>query len=398
MIPTNVKVLFLAVGFVIVGAIVISVPILLILRLFPSYRRLQQVGDDAEAWWRERRAEYERAGTKIKYSFVHGWVISGNLGGVCFRHHLIYPEVRKPGFSAVSILTNAPGEFCVRPEIGFTEAAMQLGMVDGFQTGDASFDHEYYFSGSSNEYIRSVFGVRENRDRVRALFAGGFDSVEKSGKYLTAVKWVPRLLKIAEVTSAVEQLGKVRLPPVVPGGGAKWLSGAQVLDALRVGLLVFGLIAVKGYFFTNNLLDELMAFFVGVLPIAGAIYAATLAAAYFYLKSRSIAVPSRGALWGPLFALAIVIFGDLVVANEWFDTSTAEVHEARVVKRYVTMSKSKQTNYYYLEFESWRRRYSENCAVSAEIYALAREGQVWRVRTRSGLLGQVWVESMEPRT
>ena len=50
-----------------------------------------------------------------------------------------------------------------------------------------------------------------------------------------------------------------------------------------------------------------------------------------------------------------------------------------------------------VHFESWRGRLPEMFEVSGETYALAREGDVWRVRTGRGLLGHTWVESMKPR-
>ncbi len=383
-------------GGAIVVALLISVPVLLIARLFPSFRKRLRAEHEAKARERERLAEYERAGMQIGRSFLRGRVISGHHAGVRFEHYILQAGRNTPARTAVSIPTITPGEFHVRPETGGTEVVKQLGMVDEFQTGDASFDRKFYFSGTTDEYVRAVFGVREVLERVRTLFAAGFDELEKSGRHLTASRPAAALLGIAELKSAVEQLVKFALPPIVPGVEGKRFVGTQALYALRAATLVLVLIGATGFYATRPLLDGWIAFAVGVLPVVAALCTAILAAAYFGLKGRSMAARGMIELLLLLPVLAMALVGTMALANERFDSTEAEEHEVRLVKHYVTSRK--QTNYYHVEFESWRGRQHEKFAVPADTYALARVGQVWQVRMRRGWLGQLWVESMGPRT
>lgn len=348
---------------------------------------------------RERTAlsEYERAGMQIDRPFLRGAVISGHHSGVRFEHYIVPGGKNTPARAAVSVPTTAPGELHVRPENFVTESVKRLGMVDEFQTGDASFDRKYYFSGTTDEYVRSVFGVRENLERVRTLFAGGLDELEKSGTHLTASRSGAVWLGIAELRSIVEQLAKFSLPPVVPGLEARKLGGKQALYAMRaaIALVIFGGVTVPNVARPPLPLDGWIGFGVGVLPIVAALCVAIPAAAYFGLKGRSMAARGMIELLASLPAIAIALVFILMLANEQFDSTKAEEHEVRLVKRYVTGKKSSVFN---LEFESWRGRDREELTVPADTFALARDGQVWQVRTRRGWLGHLWVESMGPRT
>lgn len=349
---------------------------------------------------RARLAEFERAGMQIHRPFLRAAVISGHHIGVRFEHYIVPAGKNTPARTVVSIPTTAPGEFHVHPETGGTEVFKQLGMVDEFQTGDASFDRKFYFSGTTDEYVRVVFGFRENLERVRALFAGGFDELEKSETHLTASKPGGGLIGIAELKGIVEQLTAFRLPPSVPGEVpkivvAKWAWYA-LLAAMAV-ITVIGGVAISIFVTKRPLLsDGWIDFTVGVLPAVGALYVAILVAAYIGLKGRSMAARGMAVLLGGLPILAIPLVGILALANERFDSTEAKEHEVRLVKHYTTSGR--KSTHHYLEFESWRGRNRERLAVSVDTYALAREGQVWQVRMRRGWLGQPWVESIGPRT
>jgi len=378
-------------GWVIVVALVISVPVLLVLRLFPSYKK----GLEAQAQARDRLAEYEReyerAGMQISRPFLRNTVISGQHAGIRFEHYIIPAGKHTPARTVVSISTTAPGELHVRPETGGTEAVKQFGMVDEFQTGDISFDRKYYFSGTTDEYVRAVFGIQENLERVRAIFAGGYDELEKSRTHLIASRPGAGLLGIAELKGVVEQLATFRLPTNVPGEETQRFAGKQALYALRAMMLILILIGATGYFVARPLLDGWIAF----APVAATLCIAMLAAAYFGLKGRSMAARGMIELLIYMPALAIALTGVLALANERFDSTEVEEHEVRLVKHYVTHGR-KNSVYYHVEFESWRGRDREKFAVSGDTYALARDGQFWQVRERRGWLSHPWVESMAP--
>jgi hypothetical protein len=377
------------------GGIVVALVILQRLSM-PSYRK----GLEAQAKAKERLAEhdgeYAQAGYQISRPFLRGKVTSGNHAGVRFEHYIVPGGKNTPPRSAVSVSTTAPGEFHVYPESGITEALKQVGMVDEFQTGDASFDHKYYFSGSTDEYVRAVFGVRENLQRLRALFAGGFDQLEKDGTHLIASRAGAELIGIAELQGIVAQLAKFSLPPVVPGVEEQKFAGKRALYVLRAVELVIFLIGITASLYLKKPFDVWLAFGIEALPVVATLCAAILAAAYFGLKGRSMAARGMIELLAALPALALTLVFTLGFANEQFDGSVAQEHEVRLVKRY-TVSGSK-TTILHLEFESWRGRDREDYTVPPKTYNLAREGQVWRVRTRRGWLGYQWVESLAPST
>jgi len=169
---------------------------------------------------------------QIDRPLLRGAVISGDHAGVRFEHYIIPAGKNTPARAVVSIPSTAPGEFHVRPETGGTEIVKQLGMVDEFQTGDPQFDRKHFFSGSTEDYVRAVFGDRGNLERVRAVFAAGFDQLEKSGTHLISSKLSADLIGIAELKIVVEKLAKLSLPPSVPGMEGKGFAGKQALYTL----------------------------------------------------------------------------------------------------------------------------------------------------------------------
>jgi hypothetical protein len=352
---------------------------------------------EAKAGLRERLAEYERAGLQVTRRLLRWYVISGEHAGVPFEHHFVPADKNVLGRAVVSIPTSAPGEFHVRPETGGTEVIKQMGMVKEFQTGDVSFDRKYYFSGSSDEYVRAVFGAMENLEQLRVLFARGANQLEKRGTMIIATKPGADLLELTELRAIVEQLRKFRLPTTIPEAQGKGFPDRQVLYALRAAMLALALIGAAGFFIVSPLLDGWMDFAVRELPLLVLLCAAMLAAAYFGLKGRSMAV--RGMIELLICMPALALVGTLALANQEFDGAKVEEHEVRLTKRYMERNKSKggrEILHFHVHFESWRGRIPEMFEVSADIYNLAHEGDIWRFRTGSGLLGHAWIESMAP--
>ena len=350
----------------------------------------------AKAKERAALSEYERVGLRIGRPLLRGAVISGDHAGLRFEHYIVPAAKNTPARTVVSVPSTTPGELHVGPENFVSESVKQLGMVNEFHTGDDSFDRKYYFSGSTDEYVKSVFGVRENLERLRILFAAGFDELEKSGTQLMASRSGAAWLGVAELEGTVEQLAKFNLPPVASGVEAPKLGGKQTLYVMRGAALISLIVGLAGFNLVRPLLDGWIAFALGVLPILAVLCVAILAAAYLGLKGRSMAARGMIELLAALPALALSLVGTLALANEWLDRMKAEEHEVRLLKRYETSGR--KNSHYHVEFESWRGRNREELTVPAGTYALAREGEVWRLRTRRGWLGHPWIESIAPRT
>lgn len=351
---------------------------------------------DARARRHAALTQYARSGLQTGRTLLHRDVVSGQHAGVGFEHYVVPAGKHTPARMVVSIATSSPGEFHVHPESESTEIVKQLGMVDEFQAGETSFDRKYYFSGTTDEYVRTVFGVRKNMEALRAIFARGFDQLEKTDKNLAASGEGAHFLGVAELKSSVEQLAKFWLPPAVVGAEGKTFVGRRVLYAVRAAILVLIIIGAAGFYATNPLVDGWMAFAFALLPVLAVLCAAILVAGYFGLKGRSMATRAfiELLLGMPFWVVALV--GALALANERFDRGNAEEHNVRLLKRYATSAK--RGHFFHLEFESWRGRNRERLNnVPEEMYALAREGQIWHLRVRPGSLRQPWIESMKPR-
>lgn len=377
---------------------VMIVFLLLLMPVVVAWARRRE--HEANSGLRERLAEFERAGLQVSRGLLRWYVISGEHAGIPFEHYFIPADKNVRGRAVVSIPTAASGEFHVRPETGGTEVVKQLGMVDEFQTGDALFDRNYYFSGTSDEYVRAVFGDNETLEQLRALFAGGANQLEKRGTTLIASKPSAGLLEMTEIKFFVGQLGKFRLPAMAPGLARIGFPDRQVLYALRAAMLALVLIGATGFYIVSPLLDGWIDFAFRELPIVTVLCAAMVAAAYFGLKGRSMAARGMIELLIFLPALALALVGTLVLVNQTFDGAKVEEHEVSVTRRYLvrhTSKGGKEITYHHVHFESWRGRMHEAFEVSADTYNLAREGDVWRVRTGGGLLGHAWIESMMPR-
>jgi hypothetical protein len=297
--------------------------------------------------------------------------------------------------AVVSIPSSAPGAFHIYGEDVFTELVKTTGLASEFQIGDTMLDLKYYFSGSSNEFLKALFDVRENVEALRGLFALGFDELKKDGDRLIACKTVKVPPAPEEVGKAAEQLGRFRFPASMPATQHRRLSDMQAVSALLGASGIVALAGWRGFQVASPLVDGWAGFF----GMAAALVAAALAGAYFLLKGRPMLDPG----WTVVTAMLMVAFltpgvaGVLALANERLDQSEAQEVQVRLVDRitHTTRGSVSGRNYYFL-LESWRGDLREHIEVSEQVYSLAPPGTIWRLRVRSGLLGKAWIESMRP--
>lgn len=367
-----------------------------LVRLFPGYQRMREAGQATEAQKRRALEEHARAGSTTQRSFSRGEVISGEHAGVRYEHYVIPGGRNVPPRPAVAVPTAAPGEFHVHPESGGTETVKALGMVDEFRSGDAALDRRLYFSGTTDEYVRAVFGVRENLDVLRALLALGFDQVEKTSKRLIASRKEGTYVGVAEVRRAVDLLLRLRLPETVAGSEGKALVGKKMLYIVRGAVAAIVMAGSIALFTVRPLVEGWSGLVATTVPMVAALTLGAVAAAYFLLRGRSM---SAGGLVEILISLPLIVaglFGTLALANQHLDASAAEEQQVKLV-RYWFAHGSKGGRFYHLEFNAWRGAGTiELHNVGEEVYSLARDGQIWKLRLRRGLLGVPWVEAMAP--
>ncbi len=351
-----------------------------------------------------RRAEIEAAGMRVGRRFLLGTVIEGELAGARFEHYFVpSADGKRLAGSAVALATAAAGAFVVSSKKSGIRTDKPLGKVEEFCTGDPAIDQAYDFSGATVEHLREVFGVRENLGVVLALLTGGFDRLEKRGKRIVVTKPGAELLDFPALKRAVELLAKLILPPAPDPqtvssyiGQWKWLI---LRAAMTLILFIAGCMGIRE---AHQLLEGTAAFAVsyGALPVCAVLIGAIVAAAYSGVKGRPISGTGFAEFVVHVPLLAVALVGILMIANERFDTSEAEVQQVRITKRYVTTVRSRSrgivTDGFYLQFEPWRDRKSLDLSVSPQTYDRFRAGQLLRVRIRQGWLEHAWIESMVP--
>ncbi len=109
-----------------------------------------------------------------------------------------------------------------------------------------------------------------------------------------------------------------------------------------------------------------------------------------------VTAPTMGWLLASMPILAVPLIGMLAYANERLDDRKAEVHEVRQVHR--VSIRSRRATREELVFESWRGSGTETVDQHGHWSAMppSRNGRLWRLHVRPGLLGRPWVESLHP--
>ncbi len=183
--------------------------------------------------------------------------------------------------------------------------------------------------------------------------------------------------------------------------GADEPAGKQPLFALRLLTAMLAVAGCAGLFAANTPLGGWLPFCLVMLPVAAVLCGAILISAYRALKGTPAAAGGFIEMTAYAPVLAFSLFGVLTYANERFDPSDAQTHDALLTKRHLyewggRKPITPREPRYLLVFESWRSWYHEEVTVPFQTYHVAREGQIWRLRVRRGLLGYAWVESMQP--
>lgn len=343
-------------------------------------------------------AEYGSAGFAVARSFLsREVVVSGRHGGIAFRHYKVPKSRGTSAYVVLAIKTSMPGELVVEPEGAATKLAKGLGMVEEFQTGDAELDDKYYFSGTTDEYVREVFSNPQNLDLTRRILATRCTRLEKADDELRASAPGQDFLPVAEIIQIVEALAAFRLPSEVHGLEREAVSGR---DALGLVMSAIVLIAAPGYWGltrTKPLINGGWTFASHEAPLLALFTVALLLFAYFMLRGHSMqARLFLGLLLlSPLLVAAFA--GALMIVNERFDRSEATPHQTRLLHKYATHSR--RGSHYHLVFRSWRGRGSEDIEVDDGTYLIAAtRPRLWELRTREGRLGEPWVESIDMPT
>ncbi len=330
----------------------------------------------------------------------NGWELSGQVDGVPFVYRLEAKAVGRVS-ATLTVATDAPGEFRVQPKGPGAAIARFFGMAREFRTGDRAIDRAYDFSATTDEYAQEVFGNAENLDLLRSLNAAGFHVVESTPSHLSANQISPAPLPMDAVRGAAACLARLRLPSSAPMGNLSRQIERLVLFAVPIGALFFISAGFWALDITRPLLSDFMIFMIGTSPIALIAWVAAFLLGRRYLRRHPmIAAPVM--VWVLVLApfLAVAQFGVLAYVNERFDGSEAQVHDLPQLSNYVVGARGHRAyrGFKVYKLDSW----SGSGVVSIDTIGVppytgpSKDGQLWRLRVRAGLLGQPWIESAHP--
>jgi len=174
-----------------------------------------------------------------------------------------------------------------------------------------------------------------------------------------------------------------------------------VLFAIPIGALLFISFGFWALYITRPLLSDFMVFMIGTSPIALiALVAAYLALRLYLRRHPTIArtVTTSLLILSPF--LAIAQFGVLAYVNERFDGSEAQVHDVPQLSNYVVGPRGHRAyrGFKVYKLDSW----PGSGVIGIDTIGVppytgpSKDGQLWRLRVRPGLLGQPWIESAQP--
>lgn len=372
--------------------LVIALPVILIYRITPWYKKEQQQKEHAE----KVDAEYARAGIHVKKAYFGSEEMEGVHAGAAFIHKIEPGGKSYPPKAVVSVRSALPGDFSVTREVAADTFFRRIGFTRVVQTGDTAFDGEFLLEGSSREYVQALFSDAHNRDLVRALFASGFDSIElDSGNASARKSGEAHPMDLPVVTSVVERLASLRAAPAMSEyalhGG---ISGKQIQWGVTAGVFVA--------------MSLILWAFIGTRPLVEGWWGAAQREWHVIALVCAVLVPAIiASLWGRPAAnrelgfiailLPVLLFGGLctaLLANQKLDAGTLRVHEVRLVTKYVTHGKNSIS--YHLELKSWRKDlFFVDALVPYDLYGRLKPGQTVAVGTHDGWLGIEWIDTVD---
>ena len=174
-----------------------------------------------------------------------------------------------------------------------------------------------------------------------------------------------------------------------------------MLFAVPLGALLLVIAGFAAIYSTRPLLADFMTFMIGTSPIAFiASLAAFLGARRYLRRHPKTAAPLMVWLLALMPFLAVAQFGVLAYVNERFDDSEVQVHDLPQLKSYVVGARGTRMyrGFTMYVLDSW----PGSGVVSIDTVGVpayngtSKDGQLWRLRVRAGLLGQPWIESAHP--
>lgn len=389
---------FLAIGLLGSGAVAIVLVLGFLSRKDSGYYEKRQA---EHARLQAYVDELVRAGMQIKRATRAGWELAGQVDGTVFDYR-ICADIRMSGkpSTTLSVATGAAGEFRVHPKGASVAIARFFGMATEFRTGDRALDRAYDISATTDAYAKEIFAIPENLDLLRSLNAAGFHTVEQASSQLSASLLRTEPLAFDALHRAAACLARFQLPATAPANRLSRPVERVVLYAVPLGALLLILVGFSAIDATRPLLADFMIFMIGTSPLPFIAWIAAYVVGRSYLR-RHPRISGTVMTWLLVLMpfLAVAQFGVLVHVNERFDPGEPQVHDVPQLRSYVVVSRGdRRRGFRVYVLDSWRG----SGVISIETMGVphyggaSKDGRLWRISVRPGLLGQPWIESAHP--
>lgn len=335
-------------------------------------------------------------------SFAADTTETAELDGTAYTVHYQTPIKGKNGRpSSLVVGTAVPtdGEFRITGETGFDRLCKSVGLAVEIQADDPDFDDTCFVRTDAVEFTQAYLTDPIKRVAIVDLRRLGFPEICLADRRIEA-RWVGfDPVKDDRPDLAVDAAARLillsrNLPEPQPEFAARtgtWRKRWQVvlwLTLVAFALTIFSLFAYTPLHFGSLLARAAVPLFVG-LP------------AFAFVSAVLLRGTSRShTAWGALMFGAILLFppgaiGTVALVNGLTDGSPPTAHDARIVRKYTTKSKSK-TNYH-VECQSWSEPgKTVSFRVGSTEYNRVAEGKSnLRVTTRAGGLGVEWLVSKQ---
>lgn len=303
------------------------------------------------------------------------------------------------GWASLTVRVRAPsaGQFALTKETAGERFSKAIGLSRELQTGDPSFDEEFYIETDAVPFASAFFRSPERRQAIRELCRLGFTSIRHDGTVLEAI-WAPfgrsENLDPTVVTRAVAHLGRMarEVPPPLRTTAVERVATRKIKRVLAfaapgawAGASVLAVMTWDGSSYRP--LKPIGV--VDALPVTLPLAALCLGLAWALVRGRAM---SHRDLWGVavlcFVALQTSSIALVPVSNGWLDGEPETAHRVRVLRR-------RPENR--VALESWRRPGgTEELGVSADLAARLRPpGSVLIVVTKPGRFGYEWIVRYE---
>jgi hypothetical protein len=319
-----------------------------------------------------------------------------------------------PPSLTILIKIPCPAKFTIRQEAWYDRLAKRIGLVAELQTGDPSFDKTYFFDTERGDVFLPYLSEPARRQQIDGLFNLGLPvreiAFDKKGLRIVlsplkgdALASVPAegyLDGLLSLSGGLTDKGHsssygrslfpgAPRPPVSPTGLVLLFSFIAFLIMGGAVCLGFGLSEYEPL--GNRLI-------LNALAISAPAALVFLYFAFRWIRGRS----SSHRIYLIVLILSLVGFplaliGSAVTTNGYMDQGVETPREVPVTDRYVTKSKDSQS--YYLTFPSWQHPGETNrLSVTVDFFRKVRVGDRIIIRTKPGFWQEEWIAGIERKT